>query len=491
MEVIDILDFETKKIIEILGILQNATEDILLKSLAEKLAVHVKTVRKYLYKLQGALKDSTYQKELVLTLTEKDSVRLRNSNSLYLERFRMLYIYSTPEVYILEKVVTASPISIVDLTNHFSESEAKMRKRITKIREWLKPYYLGLRHNTLELTGTELQIREFIAKFRWQIFQGFDSWTNGHLSGKATTLCDGLIGVLQMRVNHIQKQQLMLIICIQLHRIEQKKSIALKSEMESFCLDSELYKYFINEIRKKRAAVLSSEEYMYLFLTVLAKYAATFSRRIGDKSISDYYKSKSRVQICSYLGAKMLKQVFWEKEIIFTKKIYIAMLSFHLYHELWEGFYYEKTSALHAMTLIYPVCFLRLNQGISQLQKISKSFKAIHKEELLFRYFQIFTRLCSPVSLEKRKNIYLALEWPIEQKGELKTKILSFFRQRKNIKIIEAGAQTEYNNADIILTTALHPIFTNENITCPVLFITNMDDHILFFQLESLLEDKK
>ncbi|MCB5950963.1 helix-turn-helix domain-containing protein [Enterococcus sp. BWT-B8] len=490
MKIQEILGFETRKMLEILTLFQSRLEPISAKFVAEQLYIHAKTAEKYLLRLQQCMKDYGFSKWLQLEFQENDKVILRMKNTWYLEKFRLMIIFNTPEIFLLEKTLTADKISIKELALRLNESEALVRKRITKLRQWLKSYQLTLKHHTLELTGSEHQIREFIFQIHRLIFQENIQLKDCCLENQINQLTQDCILFFQMKMNHLQEQYLRLLIQIQLNRVNTGNPVMLKTDLKNYCLRNQLFQNFSKQIKKSSFFKLSQVEEMYLFLNVKAHFSFTFGKLIQEKIVYENSAAKTTVYKYASSGAKGLRKIFEHNELIIDIQIFVSLLGFHLYYEMNAGFLYEDLSALKDLVKYYPNTFERVTNMVSILKEEFNHFNKIDGNQLLLRYFFILSEACSPIILEKRKNIYFVLEWNLEQKKRFIKKIANFFTDRKNIRLIDGGLHTEYQNADVILTTSVHRIFKKKASECPVIFIAGMDEYSLLKQLNYFLEDK-
>ncbi|MBP1044709.1 helix-turn-helix domain-containing protein [Enterococcus sp. BWM-S5] len=489
MDIREILDFETKKILEILRLLQQSTKELSFRTLAEELSVHVKTVARYVEKIQRLLVDYGMSRQLSLTVRKKLRLVFVMENPWYLERFRIFLIQRAPEMVILEKTIHSSSFTIKELSVQLEESEPQVKKRLTKIRRWLQPLKLTLRRNTFELIGNELQIRGFIQQF-YRITAYHQENIDQYLfSRKAERICQEIALFFHLRLNYLQEKQLWSLAYIQLVRVKKRKTVALDESLKKYCLNSVMYSSFVLQLQSKGIQEFSAEENMYLFLIVQAMFAENFSQSLKEKFIYENYANKTAAHIQTAYGAEMLKNSFNEHEFLFDKHVYTSLLSFHLYYELSDFLPYEDLSFFKQLAIAYPVSFHKLNQGIRGLSKMNDHFQKIPKAQLLLRYFYIFSEMVAPVLLERQKNIYLVLDWGPEQKKHLIQRISSHFKNRRNIRFVEGRIYSEYKNADVILTTAIHSFFIEQRLSCPVLTIINLPEGALLDQLEIILAD--
>lgn len=488
MELTDILDFETKKILEIIAVLRRTPKELTLRMLADELSVHVKTVAKYIEKVQKLLIEHGLNGQLKLAVFKRDKLIFTMENPWYLECFRICLIQKVPEVRILEEILH-SPSTIKKLSFQLKEGEPQIKKRLTRIRRWLHPLSLTLRRNTFELSGNELQIREFAQQF-YQLVSFQQHRLNQYFFNQEVELIFRRIMLFfHMRLNYLEEQQLMMLIFIQLVRIRKKKAVLLEASLEKYCLNSSLFSDFLVHIQQENIQPMPVEESMYLFLAVQSRFSVNFSQRIKEKFIYENHMNKTTAYIEAAKGAEMLKNSFKEHEFLFDKQVYTSLLSFHLYYTMTDYLLYEDVSLLKLLSVTYPASFNKLKRGISKISKENRHFQTITKSQLLFRYFLIFSEMVSPVLLERQKNIYLILDCGPERKKYLTKRIAAHFKNRKNLRFVEGKIYSEYKNADVILTTAIHSFFIDQSLTCPILMISELSMETLLLQLETFLSD--
>lgn len=490
MDITEILDFETRKMLEILKSLQKQSNELSFKKLADELAVHVKTAVKYVGKLQQLICEYHLKQQLILSVHKRDTLSLEMENPWYLERLRTCLIQRAPETMILDKVIHSS-FTTRELSKHLGESEPQVKKRLTKIRRWLQPLRLTLRRNTLELIGDEIQLRVFIHQFHQVCSYHMDKDVISFSSEReeAERLSRKIILFFHMRLNYLQEQQLSSLILIQQIRVNRKKIAAISEPLKNYCLNSTLYSSLTAQLKAGGRGKLSTEEYMYLFLMVQSKFSENFSQGLKEKFIYENYLNRTTAYIQAAYGAQLLKNSFKEQEFLFDKHVYTSLLSFHLYYELTHFLLYEDISLFKQLLATYPVLFYKLNKGFRSTLKENVHFQRMTKAQLFFRYFFIFSEMLSPVLLEPPKNIYLVLDWGPEQRRYLVKAISAHFRNRKNIRFVEGKIYSEYKNASVILTTSIHPFFIEQDINCPVLMITQLQEDIVLKQLERILSD--
>nr|OTP19144.1 hypothetical protein A5888_000958 [Enterococcus sp. 9E7_DIV0242] len=423
---------------------------------------------------------------MVLSVQGRDSLTLEMENPWYLEKLRICLIQRSPAITMLNRIIRNN-FTIKEFSAQLKESIPQVKKRVTRIRRWLQPLQLTLRRNTFELTGEEVQIREFIHQFYQITSYPLDESEYSSFSEEAEFVYRKIVLFFHMRLNFLQEQQLFSIISIQLDRINRRKSVVFNESHRSYCLNSSLFASLLSQLKQRTGMALSTEEYMYLFLMVQAKFSDNFNQRIKEKFIHENYINKTTAYIQTSYGAELLKSSFKECDFLFDKDVYTSLLSFHLYYDLISTMLYEDISLIEQSFSTYPVLFHKLSDGFQKVKKENLHFQRITKLQFLFRYFFIFSEMLSPVSIEPQKNIYLVLNWKQEQKKQLTKTIASHFKNRKNIRFVEGKIYSEYKNADVILTNLIHPFFIEQDVHCPVLTIPEIPEEVLLKQLEQIL----
>lgn len=488
MDITIILGFETKKMLEILTFLQQQSREVPLKKLADEMSVHVKTVVKYVGKLQVLINEYRLSEQLSLSVQKRDRLLLEMENPWYLEKFRIDLIERTPEIMILDKIISSS-FNIKEFSIQLKESEPQVKKRVTKIRRWLQPLRLTLKRNTYELVGDEVQVREFVHQFYRIRSYNLNRTKEPLYADEIERIYRKIVLFFDMRLNYLQEQQLLSIISIQHTRFESGKSVTISDSLKNYCLNSPLYASLTAQLKQRNKIMFSVDEYMYLFLVVQSKFSENFSQTQKEKFIYENYINKTTAYIQAAYGAQLLKNSFKEHDFLFDKHVYTSLLSFHLYYELTDFLLYEDISLFKQLLITYPVLFSKLNKGFRQILTENSHFQRITKAQLLFRYFFIFSEMLSPVLLERQKNIYLVLDWGSEQKEYLIQTISSYFKNKKNLRFVDGKIYSEYKNADVILTTAIHPFFIEQKLDCPVLTVTELSVDVLLKQLDQILAD--
>lgn len=485
MNYIEILDFESKKILQTFASLRSSTNAILVSELTKKLNVDKKTTVRYLKKINELIQEYGLENSLEIINESKNKVKLSSKNDLDLEFFKMQFLGSIPEVVIMQKVLAECPFQTIELANQLGMSESTVRKRMQKINHWLDRYQLKLKRASYQLVGPEIQLREFMLQFNWLVNQGINNDLLLDSEGIFEELYRQVTLFFQLNLNASQKDQLICLLQITYKRSKAKHTLELDSIFRSYLSNSFLFQSF----KKMLAPVFHQEEAEYLFLIIQAKFLSFFSAEKQAFVLREHYLEKTSCYEKTSVATKALKKTFREFDLVYTKESICYLISLHLYYQLVSSFSFEKLEQIEELAFVYPNFFKKLNMVIDELQGNHLFFHQISTVTMQLRYFTILSTLIAPIQEETRRLIYLVTDFSFEKEKNLADNITRYFKDKYNIHVIHGRRASSLNYAEIIVATAINQVLIEQE-GCPILLIDSMTLEELFLKIDNHLKNK-
>ena len=484
MNYTEILDFESKKLLQTFALLRNSTNPVLISELTKKINVDKKTTMRYLKKIMYLIQEYGLENSLKIINVSKSEINLVSNNELDLEFFKMKLLGSIPEIVIIQKVLGEQLFQTFELADELGMSESSVRKRMQKINYWLNTYQLKLKRATYQLIGPEIQVREFMLQFNWLLNQGINNELLLDVEGVFEQLYRQITIFFQLNLNSSQKNQLICVLKIAYKRSKEKQVPQLEETFNSYLLNSFLFRSF----KEMLAPTFSHEEIGYLFLIIQAKFLSFFSKEKQAHVLREHYIEKTVCFNQTSVATKALKSTFREFNLVYTKESICYLLSFHLYYQLVKNFSFEKLEQVEELMVIYPNFFKKLTTVIIDLQEKHSFFRQINQLTMKLRYFTILSTLISPIQDETKRIIYLVTDFSFEEEKKLADNITCYFKDKYNIHVIHGRRASSLKYAKIIVATAISQVLLEQE-GCPVLLIDSMTLEELFLKIDKYLKN--
>ncbi|MHC5230091.1 helix-turn-helix domain-containing protein [Enterococcus sp. LJL99] len=485
MNYTEILDFESKKLLQTFALLRSSANTVLLSDLTKKLNVDKKTTMRYLKKLSELIQEYGLESSLEIIQVSKNKIKLASKNDLDVEFFKMQFLGSIPEVVIMQKVLAEHPFQTFDLADQLGMSESSVRKRMQKINHWLNTYQLKLKRASYQLIGPEIQVREFMLQFNWLVNQGINNELLLDHEGIFEELYRQITLFFQLNLNASQKDQLICLLQIAYKRSKANHILEVDNLFNSYLSNSFLFQAF----KEMLAPVFHQEEASYLFLIIQAKFLSFFSAEKQAYVLREHYLEKTSCYNKTSIATKALKRTFREFNLVYTKESICYLLSLHLYYQLVSSFSFEKLEQVEELTSVYPNFFKKLNTVIAELQKNYLFFRQINLVTMQLRYFTILSTLTTPIQEETRRLIYLVTDFSFEKEKNLADSLTRYFKDKFNVHVVHGRRASSLNYAEIIVATAINKVLIEQE-GCPVLLIDSMTLEELFLKIEKYLKNK-
>ncbi|WP_086330314.1 helix-turn-helix domain-containing protein [Candidatus Enterococcus mansonii] len=485
MEYTKILDFESKKLLELFTLLKSTNKECSLEKLSKELAVHPKTILRYLKKLQRLFKRYYLNNQLTIRTRMGSKIYLERENDLCIENFRTYYLNSLPEIIFLKSIIEGTEFETHAFIKEIQISDSSLRRRVKKVSSWLNDIGLQVKRGSHELVGEEMQVRAFVYDFYWFVYQGTATSFLCQQKKKINRIVARLIHFFQIQINDLQKESFSLFIEIAVWRYKKRNTIKLKEDWHQYLKNSSLYSQFVETMKDTEVLeVLSLDELSYLYLLIQAKFLPYFSLNLQIYLIQEHYLKKTTCYKNTLIVTNKFKQVFWEKEFDYSKETIVAFLGFHLYYELFSGSYFERIQSIEFLKKKYPRFTAKFEVGVNELVEKNLTHQLIPKEIVFYRFFTIMSSLISPVYNEKKIFICVMTDFTIEKEKELGQRIISFFQNKRNIAVVYARTTASISYADIILTTVFYQMLSQKSAQIVILIEPYFSDDI-FFQIEN------
>lgn len=486
MNYTEILDFESKKILQMFASLRrNSANTVLVSELTKKLNVDKKTTMRYLKKINQLIQEYGLESSLEIVNVSKKKIKLVSKNDLDLEFFKMQFLGSIPEIVIMQKVLAESSFQTFELANQLGMSESSIRKRMQKINHWLNRYQLKLKRASYQLIGPEIQLREFMLQFNWLVNQGINNELLLDDEGIFEKLYRQIMIFFQLNLNASQKDQLICLLQIAYKRSKAKHAAELEDVFGSYLSNSFLFQPF----KEMLATVFHQEEAGYLFLIIQAKFLSFFSAEKQSFILREHYLEKTICYNKTSVATKLIKGTFREANLVYTKESICSFLSLHLYYQLVSSFSFEKLEQMEELFGVYPNFFKKLNMVIGELQEKELFFQQINTVTLQIRYFTILSTLISPIEEETRRLIYLVTDFSFEKEKNLADNLTRYFKDKYNIHVVHGRRASSLKYAEIIVATTINQVLIEQE-GCPVLLIDSMTSEELFLKVDKYLKSK-
>lgn len=480
----NLFDFETTKIRKLFFILQANPSAYSLAQLADDLDLNRKTVLKYLKKLQELFIEYKLSNHLSIVRIGRDTVSLHSNSDVYGMKFTIYFLSNTIEIQLLLLSLESKILSFRIIAERIGVSEPLLRNRLSKLNRWLESYALRLERKTHKLVGNENQIREFLFQF-YQCLPSGVAKQKVRLHDETFLLANEILSFFEIKANAIQKALILELLNVTIDRYKKGYPINFQKKWQKYTIDSPLLDTFLLKMPRN---VISSNELIYLFLTIQVKFSFLFSKTKQAQIIQDHFLRKTSCFEHTLMVAKRMKYFFPEEQIEYDKPAMLSYLNFHLYYELVESFHFESIDDIPNLYKLYPKFINILEEAVVDLQKKSPFFSGIEANILINRYFRSLTSVISPVAYENKKYICLLTEFSPEKELDLEQQLTTFFHNKINIRVFCGRKSYSSFYADVILATNICQKMV-EDTRQPILLIdgTKLTQEELF-QIEKILK---
>lgn len=490
MEYKEILDVESKKILDLFDSLRSTDNGRSLEALSKELELNSKTILRAIKKLMQLFKEHQLERQLTISCHKKNQFYLKREDDLYIEIFWVRYLNELPEIIFLKLIIEEKKLTTKKLLKNILISESSLRRRANKINGWLKQFNLQLKRGSWQLIGEEEQIRALVFHFYWFTYQGAKQKELLQTKQKSRQLCTQFRTFFNLQINDLQVEKLSRIIQVAIWRYQNGHKVWIKEGWKQYIENSAVFTNFTRIMETNSTNwTLDFEELSYLFLIVQAYFFPYLGSMMQACLIEEHYLKKTTCYSMTLIATRKLRQIFWGKKISHSKKSVVAFLGFHLFYELISGFFFETLQSKELFEKNYPVFTRKLDEAIDELMCENSNYQIIPKEALRYRYFMILSSLISPVYNEKRIFICLMTDLPLEIETELGRRITQFFMNKFNLVVIYARTSHSISYADIILTTAIYQSL-NQKYPQPTLLIESDFSEELLFQIEKLIKKR-
>lgn len=488
MEFLELLDFETSKLWELILRLSSTEKNIKLEELACDLLMDKKTIIRYLRKLENMFEKAKLNDYLTIVFCAKNELSLKKESELFLENFLVYFFEHIPELYFLGYAVRGEQMTVKGLAQELCISESNLRKRMKKINDWLKKINIHLKHGTYELLGDEEQIRILTYHYYQFVFRG----TIKHFLLKdrqISLLVTFNVSFFKLQINEIQKESLARMIEIILFRYEKNCKINIRPHWKQYTVQNTQFLNYLKQLKEQLFFNrLNLAEFMYLYLFIQSVFSPYFHRKIQTHMIQEHYQKRTSCYQHTLLSANKFKQIFFEKKFVLPKEQMVSLLGFHLYYELFSQIdWIECSNNKENIAKQYPKFNEKMQQCVVELIKEETIYERIPFNSLFSRYFQILTATLSPTYNEKKIMISLMTDFSIEEEINLGEKISMYFYKKYNIVLTYARKTVSILYSDIILTTVVHQSLA-EKYTEKIVLLHTKDSKIYLDQIEKKIK---
>ncbi|WP_462225127.1 helix-turn-helix domain-containing protein [Alkalibacterium sp.] len=206
-------------------------------------------------------------------------------DNLSIDTFQYQLLQSTPSLKLLELLLIKDELTGLELENELFVSSASLSRMITRLKETLADYGLGLEHHPYRLTGDEFLIRRLYTSYYLEAY-GYENWPFQSVSfDEISELVNSLAQSDSVQFETVNVQKFLLFTSVSVIREKHNHPIY-TSQAANDCIHKEEFKRISGHVRRWLSSVMSSVDKIEMYTRIFSHYMFYYFRSYTQKSIN-------------------------------------------------------------------------------------------------------------------------------------------------------------------------------------------------------------
>ncbi|MBV7391194.1 helix-turn-helix domain-containing protein [Enterococcus alishanensis] len=488
----DLFDKETVTKIKIIYFFMEKKTWVSVDELSLTLEINQRTISKYLTFIEEDIDTFSLNKEIVIKSHSKKGFFLDYDFETALEDLVFKIIEETINYQLLMKIFFSKIPSIIQFSHEYYVSESSLWRMINKFRKKLLPKGISIERRSLELIGSEIQIRRLSLSLLFHSYTK-DTWLYGSTTKlKVEKIINKVIPFFHLCLSDFGYKKLFCMIAIGIERTKQGKYITLSKELKENIEKNDLFDHFFYELKDVLPKEFyHREEIGFLFLYIFTKDEVFNDSYILKKFTTFHYERKTQL----FQSVEAFKKILLDNQNLFIQKDDLKLVSQSLYsaHLCAQIFHNENQTATNLNGLFdvsnqqLPIHLKSLSETLISLLYSETGFPLFKETNFLRSVYSLLLESLTLLSkIEEPLQIFFESDLSsLEEKKLIKTIKNEFIDKYKLEIYTHNDCLFKSRSMDLFLSTK--KISVAEQSLTPNIVIPTEPTKLDFYTLEKIL----
>ena len=329
---------------------------------------------------------------------------------------------------------------------------------LKKIEQLLASYGVTLSISKLSLGGSESAVRLLGYSLTWFLHKN-DDWATVDTSldnVKLESEVDQLISDLHLKLNLIEKKELLFTFAINIVRYRKKHPLD-KQAVWPQLLPPESEFQATLAVRQLYAKFVIFDEVEVAFLTAnmaLRGYLYQINY-LRDRFIQAHHDSQSEVYQATVFFLETFSSHFTTIPVEKHELFFLQAFRSHLFCAMYKqvDYDYNANSVVESIEEAFPHYYREFNEFIDYLHGVSRNPIFLERAFLMQRYFFLFSTIFPQAYLETKVSLSIQSDLPEILEERLEAFIINYFRYQFQLEFIKLPS---FQAPDVIIANVYH-----------------------------------